>query len=288
MGVRRTSTPAPTALRRVGIRGMTLTEGMHPAGSSLPWHDHGGPTLCFVLEGAFAEYMRGTVIDCRPSTFKITPAGERHWNRFHLGDVHGLLIEIDTDCRAGLEPFERVLSRAHHSEGGVTSHLARRLYAEFRAEDEAATLAMEGLLLELLAAVSRSQDDSRAPAPTWAKRALALLRDAPGHHHSLASIAGEVGVHPATLSRGFRRTYGCSLGQMQRRIRLDFAAEQLSGTDRPLAVIAQQAGFFDQSHFTNSFTRYLGTSPLRYRRAVRAPARALRCAPATEPRPAPS
>ena len=256
-------------LRRVGIEGMTLTEGLHPAGSTLPWHEHGGPTLCFVLEGAFAEYMRGTVIDCRPSTFKITPAGERHWNRFHLGEVHGLLVEIDTDCRPGLEPFERALSRAHHSEGGMESLLARRLYAEFRAEDEAAALAMEGLLLELLAAVSRSRDTSSAPAPAWAKRALALLRDTPAHRHSLASIAMEVGVHPATLSRGFRRAYGVSLGEMQRRLRLDFAAEQLSTTERPLAVIAQEAGFFDQSHFTNAFSRYLGTSPLRYRRAMR-------------------
>lgn len=271
MAFRQTSTPAPQTLRRVGIEGMTLTEGTHPAGSFLPWHDHSGPTLCFVLEGAFAEYMHGSVIDCRPSTFKITPAGERHWNRFHLGDVHGLLVEIDTGCRTGLEPFERVLSRPHHSEGGVESLLARRLYAEFRAEDEAATLAMEGVLLELLASVSRAHEPS-AVAPPWARRALSLLQDAPAQRHSLAAIAAEVGVHPATLSRGFRRAYGVSLGQMQRRLRLDYAAHQLSSTDRPLAVIAQQAGFFDQSHFTNAFTRYLGASPLQYRRTMRAPA----------------
>jgi AraC family transcriptional regulator len=248
---------------------MTLTEGTHPSGSSLPWHDHGGPTLCFVLEGAFAEYVRGGVIDCRPSTFKITPAGERHRNRFNLGDVHGLLVEIDTTCRTGLEPFDRVLARSHHSEGGVESLLARRLYAEFRAEDEAATLAMEGVLLELLATVSRSRDTVGRAVPPWVHLALTLLQDAPAARYSLAAIAAEVGVHPATLARGFRRVYGCTLGQMQRRLRLDFAAHQLSATERPLATIAQQAGFFDQSHFTNAFRRQLGTSPLQYRRALR-------------------
>lgn len=267
---RPTDTPAPRTLRRVRINGMTLTEGTHPSGSSLPWHDHGGPTLCFVLEGAFAEYVRGGVIDCRPSTFKITPAGERHWNRFHLGDVRGLLVEIDPDRRTGLEPFARVLARAHHSEGGAESLLARRLYAEFRTEDEAAALAMEGLLLELLASVSRSRGASATRgAPAWARRALTLLQDAPAHRHSLATVAAEVGVHPATLARGFRRVHGCSLGQMQRRLRLDFAAHQLSATDQPLADIAQQAGFFDQSHFTNTFRRHLGTSPLQYRRTLR-------------------
>ena len=273
MTARPADAPPSRLLRRVGIDGMTLTEGIHSAGSSLPWHDHGGPTLCFVLEGAFAEYMHGTVIDCRPSTFKITPAGERHWNRFHLGDVRGLLIEIEADRRVGLDAFARVLERPHHSEGSAQSLLARRLYAEFRAEDDAAELAMEGLLLELLASVARSRKAAAtAPVPAWTRRALALLQDAPAHRHSLAAIAAEVGVHPATLARGFRRAYGCSLGQMQRRLRLDFAARQLSATDHSIAAVAQQAGFFDQSHFTNAFRRHLGTSPHQYRRATRIPA----------------
>jgi len=256
-------------LRRVGFNGITLTEGMHASGSTLPWHDHEGPTLCFVLEGAFAEYMHGAVIDCPPSTFKVTPARERHWNRFHLGDVHGLLVEIDPGRRAGLEPFTRVLARAHHSHGSIESLLARRLYAEFRAEDEAATLAMEGVLLELLAAVARSRDADTVRVPPWVRRALAILRDAPDQRHSLGTIAAEVGVHPATLARAFRRAYGCSLGHMQRRLRLDLAAQQLSATDRPLAAIAQGAGYYDQSHFTNAFRLYYGSSPSRYRRATR-------------------
>ena len=271
MVARQTPPPESGILRRVGFNGITLTEGIHSAGSMLPWHDHHGPTLCFVLNGAFAEYMPGEVIECRPSTFKVTPARERHWNRFHLTDVHGLLVEIDPERRAGLEPFTRVLARAHHSRGSEESLLARRLFAEFRAEDDAATLAMEGILLELLAVVARAPDTRTERVPPWVRRALGILQDAPGQRHLLATIAAEVGVHPATLARAFRRAYGCSLGHMQRRLRLSFAAERLSGTDRPLAAIAQEAGFFDQSHFTNAFRRQLGTSPSRYRQATRGP-----------------
>jgi AraC family transcriptional regulator len=260
---------APPRVRQVALDGMTLTEGMHPAGSALPWHHHEGPTICLVLDGAFAEYQRGGVIDCRPSTLKITPAGERHWNRFHLSDVRGLLVEVDPVRQTRFAPFDRVLSRAHHSEGGAESLLARRLHAEFLAEDDAAPLAMEGVLLELLACVARREEASTSALPAWVRRARALLQDAPGRRFSLAEIAAEVGVHPATLARGFRRAFGCSLGEMQRRLRLEFAAQQLAGTELALATIAQQAGFFDQSHFTNSFRRHLGTSPLRYRRTMR-------------------
>ena len=263
-----TSTPTSQVCRRRSVGGMTLTEGMHPAGSTLPWHDHEGPTLCFVLDGAFAEYLHGHVIDCRPSTFKITPAGERHWNRFHLGDVRGLLVELDPAPRAGPDVFERVLTHPHHSEGGMEGLLAHRLYAEFRADDEAADLAMEGVLLELLASVARSATTTRDPAPGWAAQALAMLQDAPGARLSLATIATEVDVHPATLARGFRRAYGCSIGAMQRRLRLEYAARQLETTTWPLTRIAQQAGFYDQSHFTNAFRKELGRSPHQYRRAI--------------------
>lgn len=261
--------PTGSVLRRVMVNGITLTEGQHPNGSSLPWHDHDGPTLCFVLEGAFAELMRGKVIDCRPSTFKITPARERHWNRFDLCDVHGLLVEIDPARRAGIEPFERVLSEAHHSHGSLESHLARRLYAEFRAEDAAAPLAIEGVLLELLATVARNREAARGSIPAWVVRARTLLQDDPGAHHTLAGIAAAVGVHPATLARAFRRAYGVSLGQMLRRLRLTRAADQLAGGELSLVEIATAAGFFDQSHFTNAFRLHYGTSPARYRRRLR-------------------
>ena len=40
---------------------------------------------------------------------------------------------------------------------------------------------------------------------------------------------------------------------------------QIAGGDRPLAEIAAEAGFADQSHFTRLFRRYLGTTPGRFR-----------------------
>jgi AraC-like DNA-binding protein len=39
----------------------------------------------------------------------------------------------------------------------------------------------------------------------------------------------------------------------------------LRDTNRPISEIALEAGFYDQSHFTNVFRRFLGTTPQRYR-----------------------
>ena len=262
--------PTSATVRRSLLPGVVLTEGIHRMGSTLPWHFHGGASMCLVLDGAFTEYSRGVALDCRASTLKFTPPGERHWNRFDVADVRGLLVEIDLAGHASIAPFEPALSRSRQFDRGPEVQLARRLYAEFRRTDAAAILTVEGLLLELLARVAGGGDTfPNQGAPAWARRAYELVEAGYAETLSLASIALEVGVHPATLARGFRHAYGCSIGEMQRELRLDFSARQLALTDLTLARIAEQAGFFDQSHFSNAFRRRFGTTPRHYRRANR-------------------
>ncbi len=152
-------------LRTARVAGFTLTEGIHPAGSSLPWHTHDGPTICFVLQGAFTEISAGETLDCHPAMLKVTPAGERHWNRFDRGDAHGLLIEAEPARAEALRPYAAILDRHVSFQGGLPAAIARRIYEELRVMDEAAPLAIEGLLLELLAATTRQGNGAHAGSP---------------------------------------------------------------------------------------------------------------------------
>ena len=79
-------------------------------------------------------------------------------------------------------------------------------------------------------------------------------------------------MHPAHLARVFRAHHGVSVGEYARRLRLAWAAGELARTDTPLAVIASQAGFADQSHFTRLFRQHLGITPARYRAQTQAAA----------------
>src|SRR5256885_155059 len=80
---------------------------------------------------------------------------------------------------------------------------------------------------------------------------------------------GSDGAHPASLARAFRAHYGLSVGEYGRRLRLAGAAAELAGSETPLAEIAANAGFADQSHFTRVFRRHVGTTPARYRAQAR-------------------
>jgi AraC family transcriptional regulator len=257
-------------VRRVQVGGFTITEGIHRDGSELPWHHHETPSICFVLQGAFSEMWRGGSIACTSSTLKITPAGERHWNRFSQGDVRGLLIEPDDALVGAIRPYSAVLDERVSFHGGLVSGMARRVYDEMRRMDAAAPLAIEGLLLELVASASRMREQNGSSGrPRWLEDARDRIHVELGARPSLTGLAESVGVHPVTLARAFRRAYGCTVGEYVRKLRIERAARQLADTDLSLAEIALAEGFSDQSHFSNLFRRHTGLSPLQFRRAVR-------------------
>lgn len=259
--------------RSTEIAGFRVVEGRHAAGSAIPWHVHDGPTICFVLRGRFLEGFRGHTIDCEPAMLKVTPAGERHYNRFDWGDTQGLMVEVSRERYETLQPHASILDQLIHMRGGVPAVLAQRIHRELAAVDTAAPLAMEGLLLELIASISRRRGSRNGPVPRWVRDAQEILRARMADGVPLAELASLVGAHPVTLTRGFRRSFGCSVGEYLRRLRIERAVDRLARSDLPLAQIALEAGFADQSHFSNLFRRRTGMSPSSYRRSVRGAAR---------------
>ena len=144
-----------------------------------------------------------------------------------------------------------------------------KLYREFLQVDDASRLAIEGLALEMLAAVSRHQDKSSDKrAPRWLERAIELLRERSPERLTIAEIATTVGVHPVHLAREFRRFKRCTIGEYVRELRIERACHQLRNSAEPLAAIAAGAGFSDQSHFCRTFKRVIGMTPAEYRSAL--------------------
>ena len=82
---------------------------------------------------------------------------------------------------------------------------------------------------------------------------------------SLAEIAAQVGVHYVHLSRQFHKYNRCTVGELIRRRRVQYACHLLAHSRTPLAEIALACGFSDQSHLSFLFKRYMGLSPSKYR-----------------------
>ena len=85
----------------------------------------------------------------------------------------------------------------------------------------------------------------------------------------LADLAAECGLSVSHFSRAFRRSTSVPPHQWLTHRRIDCAQNLLLTTHTPIAQIALDCGFNDQSHFTTVFRRVVGMSPAEWRRARR-------------------
>ena len=81
----------------------------------------------------------------------------------------------------------------------------------------------------------------------------------------MATLAKIAGVHPTHLARTFRRLHGCTVGDYVRWLRLEKAKGALSATEKSVALVAVESGFYDQAHFCRLFKAAYGMTPSEYR-----------------------
>ena len=257
-------------LRSCTVSEFTLVETAYAPSIELPKHSHACAYLCLVLQGTYSEAYGRRIRVCKPSTLIFHPPDEVHSDHFHNADVHCFNVQLSPYWLNRVREYSTVMDNQTEFYGGVLINLAMKLYNEFRLMDETAPLAIEGLMLEIVAEASRhAKFNVGQKTPRRIERAKEFLQ---AHFHEsirLEHIAKSVDAHPVYLAREFRRRYRCTVGEYLRRLRVEFACSKLSDSDESLAKIAVAAGFSDQSHFSRTLRSFTGMSPAKYRKVYR-------------------
>jgi AraC family transcriptional regulator len=154
---------------------------------------------------------------------------------------------------------------AYHQPHAPVTAFAEMIHREMTVNDTATPLAVEALMLELVTSAIRSHPQRERRVPGWLVRARERIHSEFRSSISLQSLSVEAGVHPVHLSRTFRRHFGCSIAEYQRRLRLEWARGRLMVGDEPVGRIAVEAGFADHSEFTRRFVDATGVTPSRFR-----------------------
>jgi AraC family transcriptional regulator len=84
---------------------------------------------------------------------------------------------------------------------------------------------------------------------------------------SLAELAGLCQISVRQLTRGFRVSRGCSIGDHVANSRLEHA-KQLLSSEQSVKAIAYSLGFASPSNFSYAFRRSLGETPRQFRQRV--------------------
>lgn len=255
------SSGAGTLLARRDAAGLAFSSLLYEPGARLGWHVHPHAYLSFVETGSYTEHVGRLTRTCETSTLLLHAAGERHANEFHSA-VRLLRVEA-CDSRLFDAPLRGAATRGWRDE--PARFACRRMLVELRSPDDVTPLALQGLVLELVAGLTRASAPCRPREPAWLGRVDELLQESFRDPLSLSVIATHAGVHPIHLARTFRRHRSHTIGERIRELRLEDACRRLATTDDSIADIALACGFADQSHLARLLRRRLGVTPARYR-----------------------
>ena len=199
--------------------------------------------------------------------------GERHSNFIAARGAEGVVLQPSDAALETDSDRHRLFDRVHCFRDAYIASAARRLAREIAEPDDVSPLEAESLALVMFAESIDLEHAGRFlkpnQSPRWLTRAVELVHDRFRERLLVDDVAQAAGVHPAHLAVMFRRVHRVPLGDYVRRLRVDWAADQLDTTDRPLSAIAAEAGFADQAHLTRWFRRLTGVTPRAFRNTRR-------------------
>jgi AraC family transcriptional regulator len=221
------------------IVGMTYAGGLRQA-----WHTHDEPSLSLVVRGDVVETIAQGSGRAAAGDVIVKPARVPHDDLYGPGGARLYTLLADADLGA-----YRLIA------GGPPAALFLRMIEEWREGAPFGEIAVD-----LLASLFR---DAVRPRRTAALHEIAAR--AASTSVSVEELARERSMHPVALARAFRREFGCSITAYRRRMRVRRAMELLA-TGAPLADVALESGFADQSHLCRIFRAETGTTPSHFRR----------------------
>ena len=251
-----------TVIQRRSVGEAAFSETRHDPLTHLARHSHDRASFCLVVDGSFREHSaRGTNDHGRQDVI-FRPARAWHADAFSEEGARCFNIEIAEDLVANVD-LCRVGERV--GDKGTIARLMRQTRRELRQSTDA-PLVIEGLLYQIIGeAFQRPLDRS----PRWIGEVERIVQTRFRETLTVRAIAEEIGLHPVHVARTFRETRGLTIADRIRTLRIAEAERLLRHSSMPLAEVALCAGFADQSHFTKSFRRHPGVTPLRYRNGSR-------------------
>jgi AraC family transcriptional regulator len=257
-------------LGKLELQNFALQKTAYVQGAQSCVHSHQNPRFVFILRGRFSEIYERKSRECFPFMTIFRPASEKHSEDYYGKGIVCLRIDISPVWLERLSQYNVKLAGSEDFYSDELIALIKKLNAELDNYDAFSALAIEAIMLETVISISRrdKKSFSKYKNPQWLLNAKDYIHAEFTAHLTVSEIAAATNIHPVHLARTFRRSYGYTIAEYVRRLRVDFACSALASSNESLAEIAVNAGFSDQSRFSKTFKRLTNLTPAEYRAAI--------------------
>lgn len=257
---------------------VTLELERHPAGTAFSRRDAARASFTLLLRGHYREAFPDQVIDYRAFMVVFHPA---HLGcRATVGPTGADVLRFDIG-EGLLGPTSRVrqsLRQVRDLSGSQLAWALLSVYADL-AHAAVCPLVVEEPAAEVIGALARGRRGTVMREPRWMDRVNELIQYEFHRPLTLLRLAGVAGVSPVHLTQAYRRVYGHSMRDRAQRLRVMAACRLLRTTDRPVADVAAQTGFANETHLAVECRRLAGRLPAETQLAIRASTPSARLAP---------
>lgn len=216
----------------------------------------------------------------RPSTdvslevrWRCLSALSTHTLSLHLGqDLIARTFEDVAKC----DPTHLILMEHSGFQDPFLTQMAHALWRELQEEAPGGTLFVQSAALMLAIHLvrhytskgkiaSKSKESSQRLTPKQLSSVIACIQDHTAQDLTLEILAKQAGFSLYHFIRLFRQTTGETPHHFVQRQHIERARHLIAETALPLAQIAQESGFANQSHFARVFKQFVGMTPHTYR-----------------------
>jgi AraC family transcriptional regulator len=229
-------------------------------------HSHPLTGVTLVLAGAIRESASSREEVGSALSVVVKPAGLEHADDVGPHGARTLQLAFDPSSLGDLAEQAGDLDRWRWLHGRP---VAAALLTLLRLLRGSSSCLAEDAIVDALAAVPDDPPLTGEP-PAWLRIAREALDDDLHRSPPVRDLARAAGTHPVSLSRAFRRHFGCTITEYRRRERLRRAASAIAGTRESLSRVAHSAGYADHPHLCREFRVAMGLSPSDFRDLSRA------------------
>lgn len=241
------------------LGGIILSVVSHAEARIIAPHRHARSYFTLPYAGRYRETYEGVTIEYEPFSMAFHPAGFVHSDVILAPDKF-FSVSLNEDWEARMSGCFDFSAWRFELQHGEAVWLAVRLLQRLLSNEILDQLEVETAVSEMLGIALRL-GEPKGPARKWVSDLKDLLRDRYDEHVSLDRLSARLGLHPASLSRGFRLEEGITVGEFLTRVRVQHACRFMMDKRASLASVAAACGFADQSHLTRAFKTLTGSSP---------------------------